>query len=241
MPGHPNNWAFLAELTPKLSYLVARGKILGGSTAINGGYFVRARKADFDRWVELGNTEWSYDKVLPVHRRQENDHTYGQNEIHGGSGPIPVTRPLLPHPLTVAFARACAELGFPAELDKNAQGEPGCGPLPVNVVDGVRINTGMAYVNPYRDRANLTVRGDTTVRRIQFDGTRVIGVEVETARRVETVKASTVVLAAGAIQSPHLLALSGSVLGRSSKQRGFHWCIIFPAWVKGSPTILTSS
>lgn len=208
-PGHPNNWAFLAKLTPQLTYLVTRGKILGGSTAINGGYYVRARTADFDRWVALGHTEWAYDTVLPYYRRQETDLNYGQSELHGGSGPIPVTRSSSPHPLTAAFARACAELGFPPEPDKNAQGRPGYGPLPVNVVDGIRINTAIAYLNPIRDRPNLTVRGDTPVRRVLLDGTRARGVEVETAGRIELIEAALVVLSAGAITSPHLLALSG--------------------------------
>jgi choline dehydrogenase-like flavoprotein len=210
MPGHPNNWAFLAKLTPQLSYLVARGKIVGGSTAINGGYYIRARTADFERWAALGNTEWTYEKVLPGYRRQEHDLTYGETEIHGGSGPIPVTRPAQPpHPLTTAFARACAELGFPEEPDKNAQGQPGYGPLPVNIVDGVRINTGIAYLNPNRARPNLTVQGDATVRRIRFDGARATGVEVDLAGRIEVIEAPLIVLSAGAIKSPHLLALSG--------------------------------
>jgi choline dehydrogenase len=210
MPGHPNNWAFLAHLTPELTYLVPRGKILGGSTAINGGYYVRARTADFDRWVALGNTAWGYDAVLPFYQRQETDLSYGRTELHGGSGPIPVARPAPPeHPLTAVFARACAELGFPLELDKNAQGQPGYGPLPVSVVNGVRINTGMAYLNPVRDRPNLTIRAGTTVRRIVLDGTRARGVEVETAGRIEVIEAPLVVLSAGAIMSPHLLALSG--------------------------------
>jgi predicted dehydrogenase (TIGR03970 family) len=226
MPGHPNNWAFLANLTPELPYLVARGKILGGSTAINGGYYIRARAADFARWVALGNAEWAYQKVLPALKRQENDQGYGETEIHGGSGPLPITRPGPgsrsagpPHPLTTAFSEACAELGFVEEMDKNAQGEPGYGLLPVNIVDGVRINTGIAYLNPHRDRPNLTVRGDTTVRRICFAGAedrtgaigaiRAIGVEVETAGRIEVIEAPLIVLSAGAIKSPHLLALSG--------------------------------
>lgn len=210
MPGHPNNWGFLARLTPQLSYLVARGKILGGSTAINGAYYIRARVADFDRWAALGNTEWTYEKVLPAYRRQERDLTYGETAIHGGHGPVPVDRPARqPHPLTTAFARACAELGFPEEPDKNAQQRPGVGPLPVNVLDGVRVNTGIAYINPHRDRPNLTVRGDTTVRRIVLDATTATGVEVETGGRVEVIAADLVVLSAGAIKSPHLLALSG--------------------------------
>jgi predicted dehydrogenase (TIGR03970 family) len=210
MPGHPGNWAYHANLTPDLPYAVARGKVLGGSTALNGAYFVRARRADFDRWVALGNPEWSYEKVLPCYRRLENDLTYGETELHGGAGPMPVCRRLAgPHPVTEAFYQACDELGYPPEEDKNAQGEPGYGPLPMNAVDGIRINTGIAYVNPHRDRPNLTVRGCTTARRVMVDGARATGLEVETDGRAEVIGAGEVVLCAGAIGSPHLLALSG--------------------------------
>ncbi|WP_285598110.1 GMC family oxidoreductase N-terminal domain-containing protein [Kineosporia sp. NBRC 101731] len=210
VPGHPNNWAFLAHLTPDLSYRVARGKILGGSTAINGTYFIRARRADFDGWAAAGNTEWTYEKCLPFYRRLENDHDRPTSELHGHDGPMPVTRaPQSQHPVTRAFAQACAERGFVPEPDKNGQETAGYGPLPVNALDGVRINTGIAYVNPARDRPNLTVRGDTLARRIVFDGTRATGVEVETHGRVEVIATPLVVLSAGAIKTPHLLALSG--------------------------------
>ncbi|GAA3594976.1 GMC family oxidoreductase N-terminal domain-containing protein [Kineosporia mesophila] len=210
VPGHPNNWAFLAHLTPDLSYRVARGKILGGSTAINGTYFVRARRADFDAWAAAGNTEWTYEKCLPFYRRLETDHDHPTSDLHGHDGPMPVTRaPQHEHPVTRAFAQACTELGFVPEPDKNAQEAPGYGPLPVNAVNGVRINTGIAYVNPARGRPNLTVRGDTLARRIVFDGTRATGVEVETHGRVEVIATPLVVLSAGAVKTPHLLALSG--------------------------------
>ncbi|MCD5312911.1 GMC family oxidoreductase [Kineosporia babensis] len=221
MPGHPNNWAFLAHLTPELTYLVARGKILGGSTAINGTYFVRARKADFDAWAQAGNDEWTYEKCLPYYRKLENDHDFADPEIHGNDGPMPVTRaPQQVHPVTRAFAQACAELGFTAEPDKNAQTEPGYGALPVNAVDGVRINTGLAYINPARKRPNLVVRGNTTVRRVCFEGKRATGVEVESHGKIETIPAGEVILSAGAIKSPHLLALSGIGPAKELKAAG---------------------
>jgi choline dehydrogenase len=210
MPGHANNWSFSANLTGELRYCVARGRILGGSTTLNGASQVRARRADFDRWAAAGNPEWTYEKALPFYLRQETDLTYGPSALHGGSGPVPVYRELRdPHPVTATFYEACAELGYPFEPDKNDQGEPGYGPLPVNVVDGVRINTGIAYINPHRDRPNLTVRGSTLARRIVFDGTRATGLEVETDGVVEVIGAGEIVLCAGAVKSPHLLALSG--------------------------------
>jgi choline dehydrogenase len=209
-PGHPNNWAFSAQLTKHLPYSVARGKVLGGSTSLNGTYYIRARPADFDHLVAMGLTEWSYEKVLPYYKKQEKDLDYGETAIHGGQGPMPVYRDLKnPHPLTVAFGDASAELGFAEELDKNGESQPGCGPLPTNVLNGMRVNTGIAYINPHRDRKNLTVEGDTVARRILFSGTRATGLEVETAGRVNAIEADEIVLSAGAIKSPHLLAISG--------------------------------
>jgi choline dehydrogenase len=209
MPGHPDNWSFLGHLTPDLPYTIARGRILGGSSTINGAYFIRARTQDFQRWSEGGNTEWAWDKVLPLYRKLEHDLDFGESAVHGGSGPMPVARPPQEHPVTVAFARAATELGFAVEPDKNSQGEPGCGPIPMNAVDGRRVNTGIAYINPVRGRRNLTVQGNSPVRRVLFDGTRATGVELVRSGAVEVIEAGEVVLCAGGVKSPHLLLVSG--------------------------------
>ncbi len=209
MPGHPENWSFSALLTPDRPYRIARGRILGGSSTINGASFTRARKEDFDRWSAGGNHEWAWSRVLPLYRRIERDLDYGESAVHGGSGPIGVSRPPQDHPVIVAFTRAAGELGFVAEPDKNGQGEPGYGPLPMNAVDGIRLNTGIAYLNPARSRANLTVRGNSVVRRVIFEGSRAVGVEVEQGETVSTIVAAEIVLAAGAVGSPHILMLSG--------------------------------
>jgi len=210
MPGHPQNWAFIANLTPQLAYTVPRGRVLGGSTTLNGTYFIRGRRADFDQWEADGNTEWSYEKVLPFFRAQEKDLDYGPSDVHGGTGPLPIQRPVeTRHPVTDAFLAACAELGFPHESDKNAEGVPGVGLLPTNTIDGMRINTGIAFINPLRDRANLTVMGECLARRIVFDGTRASGVEIERAGGIEVIDGAEIVICCGAIKSPHLLALSG--------------------------------
>jgi choline dehydrogenase len=213
VPGHPNNWSFDAQLMPQVAYSVARGKVLGGSSSLNGSYFVRARRADFDRWASAGNTEWTYEKTLPYYKKLEHDLLYGENEVHGGSGPMPVARQLdNPHVVTDATYAAWAELGFGEECDKNAEGELGFGPLPVNAVDGMRINTGIAYLNPHRHRPNLTIWGETLARRIVFDGTRAVGIEAQMGAKVEVVRIAPggeVILAAGAVKSPQLLALSG--------------------------------
>ena len=201
----------MANLTPELPYSVTRGKILGGSTTLNGTYYVRARKEDFGSWVARGNPEWSYEKVLPFYKKAEKDLFYGETAVHGGSGPVPIarTQPEDYQPLARAFAAAFAELGFRAEPDKNGEQPPGYGPVPRNAVDGVRINTGIAYINPHRQRPNLTIRGNTLARKVVFDGTRATGLEVETDGQAETIGAGQIVLAAGAFNSPHLLLLSG--------------------------------
>lgn len=210
VPGHPNNWAYTGNLTPELPYSVPRGKILGGSSSLNGCYFIRAPKADFDRWVEAGNTEWAYEKVLPYYIKLENDLNFGDTDIHSSKGPVPIYRELeKPYGMTKAFYQACKDLGFSYEEDKNAGGEPGYGPVPLNAVDGIRINTGLAYINPNRNRKNLIVSGNTFVRKIIFNGKKAIGVEVERYGDTEVIYGDQIVLSAGAFNTPHLLMLSG--------------------------------
>ena len=217
MPGHPANWSYLGHLTPDLPYTIARGRIAGGSSTINGGYFVRARPEDFARWAEVAGPDWSFERVLPVLRQLERDLDFGGGPFHGDDGPMPVRRAAQRNPVARAFTAAAVELGFAEEADKNAPGAAGVGPVPQNVVDGVRVNTALAYLSPLRDRENLEVRGGCRVRRVVFDGTRAIGVDVvDTAARhggaanaPHVVEADEVVLCAGGIGTPHLLLVSG--------------------------------
>ncbi|MGQ2913666.1 GMC family oxidoreductase N-terminal domain-containing protein [Microbacterium kunmingense] len=230
MPGHPANWSYLGNLTPDLPYTIARGRIIGGSSTINGGYFVRARPEDFARWSVAAGPDWGYESVLPVLRHLEHDLDLGSGVFHGDAGPMPVRRAVQSNPAARAFTAAALELGFVAEPDKNAPGAPGVGPVPQNVVDGVRINTGLAYLSPARDRPNLQVIGRCRVLRVVFEGTRAVGVEVaetggmsaasgrsgarvasilanESGARV--IPADEVVLCAGGIGTPQLLLVSG--------------------------------
>jgi choline dehydrogenase-like flavoprotein len=204
-PGHPANWTYDAELADGQRYPVVRGRVTGGSSALNGGYFIRGTPADFDGWAADGNDLWSYDRVLPAFRRSETDADFGDRPEHGNAGPLPIRRLAQPHPLTDAFAAACDDLGFPAEPDKNAGAVPGHGPIPFNVRAGVRVNTAMAYLAPRRTVPGLTVRGGTRVDRIVVEAGRAVG--VQTVEGV--VRADEVVLSAGAVGSPHLLMLSG--------------------------------
>ena len=210
LPGHPANWGYAAELAPGVPYTVPRGRVLGGSSATNGGYFVRARPGDFARWSREGGEAWTYERALPLLAALEDDLDYGDRPGHGSDGPVRVRRPPRDGELTSAFERAARELGFPAEPDKNALGGvPGVGPVPSNIVDGVRVNTAMAYLAPVRERPNLTIRGDTRALRVRIERERATGVEVLTPGGIERIPADEVVLCAGAVATPQLLMLSG--------------------------------
>lgn len=212
MPGHPNNWSFHGHLTPQMSYTISRGKILGGTSSLNGVYFVRPRRIDLERWSADGNTAWSPETVLPVMKRMENDLTYGRSDIHGDGGPMPVYREVNnPSKHTKAFYAAAKSLGFKEVPDKNdIDILDGYGPMPRNSLNGTRFNTGLAYIIPIQaHRPNLTVQGNTYVHRILLDRNRAVGVVVERDGIVEEIRGGEVILAAGAIKSPHILLLSG--------------------------------
>jgi choline dehydrogenase-like flavoprotein len=209
-PGHPNNWNLVGNLTPQLRFPIPRGKIMGGSSSINGALFTRGAREDFDSWEALGNPAWSWERVLPFFKKLEDDRDF-QDDHHGVGGPITVVResPERMSPITEGFMEACDQLGFPEERDKNAPGPPGIGLVPCNIRDGIRISTAIAYLIPNLSRPNLHIRGNAYVRRVIFDGTRATGVEVEVDGRHEVIRGGEIVLSAGAIKSPHLLLLSG--------------------------------
>jgi choline dehydrogenase len=204
-PGSPANWNLSGTLIEDRVVPVPRGRVVGGSSALNAGSFLRGTRADFDGWAAAGNDRWSYDAVLPAFCRLETDHDFGAEPGHGIDGPVPVTRPRPGHPLADAFAAAAAELGCPAEPDKNADAPPGYGPVPMNIEGSVRINTAMAYLSPRRGSAGLTVRGGVRVLRVVVEGGRAVGVQTTDGR----IRAGEVVLSAGAVGSAHLLLLSG--------------------------------
>jgi choline dehydrogenase len=201
--GHPSNWAYAAELRPGRSATVPRGRGVGGSSAINGAIWVRAAPADADGWAIPG---WTWADLLPHYIRSEHDLDHPATPWHGDCGPVPVRRPAggLLHPAATRFLDAAERIGFPPEPDKNAGSPPGAGLVPSNSVDGVRVSAAHAYLD--RHRANLVVRPRAGVARVRFDGDRTRGVELLDGTVLE---AGEVVLAAGAIATPHLLLLSG--------------------------------
>jgi|TARA_B100000678_G_scaffold154537_2_gene129177 choline dehydrogenase len=204
MPGHPANWSFLGQLTPELAYTVVRGKVVGGSSAINGGYFIRARRTDHDSWSDVGGRRWEYENALPVWRDLESDRDFAASDVHGGTGPVPVKRPE-PGRLAQAFRGAAQSRGHRLEPDKNGEQPPGVGPVPSNIIDGVRVSAAMSYLAPHRGSARLNLMPRTTVGRIVFEGSRAVG--VETSRGV--IRGEEIVLAAGAIGSARILLASG--------------------------------
>ena len=208
-PTPGRHWSYPARLTGDQFTTIFRGRILGGCSATNGGYFIRARAEDFADWAAAGNPAWAYERVLPLLRAMERDLDLGASDLHGASGPVPVQRPPLAGPTAPVFAQAAAEQGFATEPDKNAQGAPGFGPVPRNVTDGMRWNAALAYVLPALHRPNLTVRGGVTVDRVRFRGSRAVGVDVVHDGHRSTIDADVVVLAAGSLETPHLLCRSG--------------------------------
>ncbi|MFG1789894.1 mycofactocin system GMC family oxidoreductase MftG [Nocardia sp. NPDC049149] len=213
---------------------IVRGKVFGGSSAVNGSYFVRATAADFAAWAGVvGSSWWSPDAVLPAYRRSENDHDFGVQPWHGQSGPIPVRRTANPTPVSTGFAAACAAVGFPAIADMNAPDATGngLGLVPCNTEAGSRVSTADCYLLPVSARPNLAVHGSVSVVRILFRGTDAVGVEVLRDGRVETLSADRIVVSAGAIESAAILQRSG--IGPAEHLRALDIPIVHPAPVGG--------
>lgn len=208
-PASGRHWSYPIDLSAGQPATVFRGRVLGGSSTTNGGYFVRARREDFAAWSRAGGPAWEYDHVLPSLRALENDRDYGDTPLHGGTGPVPVHRAGTDAPLPSAFVQAAVDLGHPFEADKNAQGRAGVGPVPSNIVDGIRWNTGLTYVLPARDRPNLTVTGGGTVLRLRFRNGRAVALDVRVDGRTTTIMAAEIVVSAGAFETARLLLRSG--------------------------------
>ena len=207
----PHTWGYTAKMTPELQdFPIPRGKATGGSSAVNGQVLYRGIPDDYNRWASWGNDEWEYTKVLPYFRKMENDHDF-RGDFHGTEGPIPVKRSTkdqwLPH--SAAFHEACLAEGFRDDPDQNHPESTGVSPRARNTIDGVRISTALAYLDPARHRLNLTVKADVLARRVLFEGKRAVGMEVESGGEIFTVYGDQVILSSGAIGSPHILLLSG--------------------------------
>ena len=208
----PHNWSFEGMPTRQQTTPtpVARGKAMGGGSAINGAAFYRGAPEDFDDWASRGNDLWSFLEVLPYWRKTETDLDF-RDDFHGSEGPVPVRRHKRERflPFQEAFYRSCLDAGFPEHPDVNHPESTGVSPVALNNVDGVRMSTALTYINPVRHRLNLTVKANVLVTRVLFSGNRATAVQVESGGEEYVVEGREIVLSAGAIKSAHLLMLSG--------------------------------
>ena len=207
------NWGFQSEPEAHLGGRVMncpRGKVLGGSSSINGMVYVRGNARDFDEWESLGARGWAYRDCLPYFRKAETC-AYGGDEYRGGDGPLHTCNGNgMANPLYQAFIDAGREAGYPATADYNGYQQEGFGRMDMTVRNGVRCSTANAYLKPARNRTNLAVESGALSHRVLLEGKRAVGVEYEKdGTRRTALAAREVVLAAGAIGSPHLLQLSG--------------------------------
>jgi choline dehydrogenase len=218
LSGHPlslltsqHNWQFVARATETAPPMpVPRGKVTGGSSAINSSAFYRGIPEDFETWAAYGNDQWSFEQVLPYFRKIETDVDL-HNDDHGTEGPIFVHHadPAAWHPAQRAFYNACRAAGFLECPDHNSPGATGVGPTISNNHHSIRFSTALGYLDPCRHRLNLTIRPNCLVHRILFEGNRAVGVVVHSGAEMFTVAGAHIILSAGAVGSPHLLMLSG--------------------------------
>ena len=207
------DWRYASDPEPHMNgrrVHHARGKVLGGSSSINGMIFQRGNPLDFERWAaDPGMQSWSHAHCLPYFRRMETC-TAGADAWRGGDGPLVLERGPATNPLFDAFFRAAEEAGYPRTDDVNGYRQEGFARFDRNVHRGRRLSAARAYLHPVMHRPNLTVRTLSTATRVVFEGNRAVGVEyVQKGRGTQTVRAGEVVLSGGAINTPQLLQLSG--------------------------------
>ncbi len=212
-----HNWQYTARGTSEAEIEIPRGRVTGGSSAINGTVFLRGIPEDYDNWAEWGNDEWNFQQLVPYFNKLETDTTYQDDpgDFHGSSGPI-ICRRFLQEEWREgnrAWFEAWRDNGLPYCEDHNAPGTTGVGPIPLNNPNGIRWSTSIGYLGLSRHRLNLTIRANVTVKRVLFDTTgripRATGVEAVSDGDTFVVEGEEVILSAGAIGSPQLLMLSG--------------------------------
>jgi choline dehydrogenase len=206
------NWMYQTEPEPGLNgrtVFQPRGKVLGGSSSINGLLYVRGQHEDYDRWRQLGNSGWGFDDVLPYFKKAE-DQQRGADDFHGVGGPLPVSDSRCPDPLSQAFVTAAAETGIPVNPDFNGATQEGAGWFQTTTRRGRRASTAVSYLRPVRHNSNLRVETAALAQRIVFDGRRAVAVEYRQNGTLQTARArKEILVSGGAYNSPQLLQLSG--------------------------------
>ena len=206
------NWCYQTEPQPEChgrNVIAPRGKVMGGSSAINGLIYIRGQAGDFDQWRQQGNAGWSYDDVLPYFRKAE-DNERDADDWRGAGGPLGVSDLRDRHPIAAAYVEAAQQCGYPRNGDFNGAAQEGAGFYQTTTRKGVRSSTAVAYLDPARRRPNLAVVADALATRILFDGRRAAGIRYAVNGEERTAHAGgEVLVASGAFNSPQLLQLSG--------------------------------
>jgi choline dehydrogenase len=206
------NWCYATEPQPEChnrEVIAPRGKVLGGSSSINGLIYIRGQAEDFNYWRQLGNAGWSFDDVLPYFRKAEHNER-GADEFHGTGGPLSVSDLRDRHPLAEAYVEAAVQCGYPRNDDFNGAGQEGAGYYQTTMRNGVRSSTAAGYLKSARRRTNLKIVSQALATRISFDGRRATGVDYVVGNAKHSAQANVeVIVASGAFNSPQLLQLSG--------------------------------
>jgi len=218
------NWLFPTEPDPGSNdrvHVWPRGKVLGGSSSINGLLYIRGQAADYDGWRQMGNEGWGWDDCLPYFIRSEGNETY-KGELHGADGPLTVSDPTEPNPVSDAMIDAGVEAGLPRKPDVNEGDQEGIGYYQLTVKGGQRMSAARAYLtDEVKNRPNLRIELEALVHKIVFDGKRATGVSYEqNGEMLEARAGKEVLLSGGAVNSPQILELSGIGKGEDLKAKG---------------------
>ncbi len=207
------NWLYSSEPdegTGQRRIPIPRGKLLGGSSSINGMVFVRGQSQDYDQWAQLGNRGWSYREVLPIFRDMESYQGTGDEEYRGRDGPLKVSENFETGPLYDALIKAAGEIGIPYTKDYNGAKQDGIGMTQMTIRGGRRMSTAVCYLDPARSRPNLTIQAHAHTECLLLEGSRCVGVRYTVDGQHREARANKeVVVSTGSINSPQLLELSG--------------------------------
>ena len=206
------NWRYRSEPeenTSNRQIPIPRGKLLGGSSSINGLVYVRGNKLDYDTWAQMGNTGWSYDEVLPFFKKMEN-YQGEVSELRGTEGPLKVSEVIDRNPIYEGLFKAAKEIQIPFNKDYNGDDQEGIGYTQTTIFKGERMSAEVAYLRPIKSRRNLFIITNSLVKKLLFSGKKCIGLEVMSKNKiVEYSVSKEVILCGGAINSPQILELSG--------------------------------
>ncbi|BBK32186.1 choline dehydrogenase [Stella humosa] len=217
------NWCYETEPDPGINGRKSywpRGRVLGGSSSINGLIYIRGQREDYDHWRQLGNRGWSFEDVLPYFKKAERQER-GASDLHGADGPLSVEDLRQKHELCEAFIESCQAIGIPRNDDFNGAEQEGAGYYQLTNRNGRRCSAAVAYLRPAKGRANLKIETGALASRVLLDGRKAVGIEYRQGGTVRQAMASReVILSGGAINSPQLLLLSGIGPGAHLQERG---------------------